>query len=312
MQACTCKNRPSFLLLLILLLMATVHSQTFSAWTSPVNLGSPPNSPNLEQGVFISKDGLSLYFQSDRTDLEHYGGLDIFVSQRASVNDPWGEPSNLGPTINTAANEFTPNVSIDGHRMYFARDPGLFGSGDIYVSRRQDKRDDLGWQTAENLGSPVNTVASESQPCIFEDEETGTTTLFFTLNHPGVTHADDIYASTLQPDGTFGPPAPVTELNTASNDRQVAIRRDGLEIFFGSDRSGTTGGIDLWSSTRASTSSAWSTPVNLGPVVNTTFADAKPSLSFDGTTLYFQSNRTGNFDLYQTRRSKLKGSREQD
>ncbi|MGH7699602.1 MAG: hypothetical protein ACREMJ_03655, partial [Gemmatimonadales bacterium] len=77
-----------------------------------------------------------------------------------------------------------------------------------------------------------------------------------------------------------------------------------------SDRLGTFGSLDLWLATRASTSDPWSTPANLGPVVNTTVIDARPALSFDGTQLYFQSPRPGghgSFDLYVTTRSKLKG-----
>jgi hypothetical protein len=68
--------------------------------------------------------------------------------------------------------------------------------------------------------------------------------------------------------------------------------------------------LDLWVSTRASTSHPWSAPVNLGPLVNGELIDARPALSFDGTELYFQSTRPGGFgaqDLYSSTRSKLKG-----
>jgi hypothetical protein len=47
-------------------------------------------------------------------------------------------------------------------------------------------------------------------------------------------------------------------------------------------------------------------PVNLGGLVNSAGADARAALSFDGTELYFQSNRTGNTDFYRSTRSKLK------
>ena len=169
-----------------------------------------------------------------------------------------------------------------------------------------------------NLGSGVNTTANDAQASLFEDEETETITLYFSSNRLGGPGLDDIYASTLQSDGTFAPAGLLPELSTSSNDRQPAIRRDGLEMFFGSDRLGTLGAIDLWVATPATTHDPWSTPVNLGPVVNTTLIDARPALSFDGTTLYFQSTRPGAvgcasgaascvFDLWVTTRSKLKG-----
>ena len=87
-----------------------------------------------------------------------------------------------------------------------------------------------------------------------------------------------------------------------------------------SDRPGTFGATDLWVATRASARDPWSTPVNLGPLVNTPTRppdleqanDWRPALSFDGTALYFASAlRPGNvsdmFDLWVTTRSKLKG-----
>ncbi|PYT46405.1 MAG: hypothetical protein DMG47_04855 [Acidobacteria bacterium] len=67
--------------------------------------------------------------------------------------------------------------------------------------------------------------------------------------------------------------------------------------------------MDLSVSTRPSTSDPWSTPISLGPVVNSVGADNRPALSFDGTELYFQSTRSGGFgaqDLYVSRRTKLK------
>src|SRR5439155_12125139 len=86
-------------------------------------------------------------------------------------------------------------------------------------------------------------------------------------------------------------------------------RRDGLEIIWGTFRPPSVGNMDLSVSTRPSTSDPWSTPISLGPVVNSVGADNRPALSFDGTELYFQSTRSGGFgaqDLYVSRRTKLK------
>jgi len=291
----------------------------YSDWSAPVNLGSVVNTPFVDSDPFISKDGLSLYFVAGQG--RGGSGLrDIWVSQRASTDDPWGPPRNLGPTVNSAGQENSPTLSLDGHRLYFASNrtgAGGFGGFDLYVSRRRDKRDDFGWGAPVNLGSGVNTTADETDPAFFEDEATGTTILYFVSNRLG---SDDIYASALQPDGTFGPVTPVAELNTPFNDAQPAIRRDGLEIFLSSDRPGTQGASDLWVATRASTADPWSAPMSLGSVVNSPprppgveqSNDFRPALSFDGTALYFASalrpgNVSGMFDLWVTTRSKLKG-----
>src|SRR2546426_4729326 len=58
-------------------------------------------------------------------------------------------------------------------------------------------------------------------------------------------------------------------------------------------------------STRASALDAWSTPLNLGPVVNSAARDGAPALSFDGTTLYFFSGRLGGFGRSEEHTSEL-------
>ena len=281
-------------------------------WSTPINLGSLVNSPLDDNRPAISKDGLSLYITSGR--LGNFGGLDIWVSHRASLDDPWGPPQNLGPTVNSSSNDVAPAFSPDGHRMYFhSFRPGGCGLADIYVSRRRDTRDDFGWGPPEDLGCVVNTPYVNAGPTIFEDETTGITTLYFTVqnNPPGSDQGFDIYASArIGDEGAFGPPVLVQELSSPFRDTRTAIRRDGLEIFLSSGRPGGVGNEDLWVSTRASTLDPWSTPVNLGAVVNTTAFDGGPALSFDGTTLYFHSNRPGGVggnDLYVTTRTRLHG-----
>jgi hypothetical protein len=94
----------------------------FSSWSAPVNLGKTVNSSDSDSDSFISEDGRSLYYNSTRPG--GYGGLDIWGSQRASADDPWGAPQNLGHTINTSDNEQTPTLSLDGHWLY-APEEGL-------------------------------------------------------------------------------------------------------------------------------------------------------------------------------------------
>jgi hypothetical protein len=289
----------------------TSQAQSFSDWSVPINVGPPVNTALVEQGPAISKNGLSLYFQCMNCP-GGLGGVDIWVSQRATLADPWGPPQNLGPNINTAANDGGPSLSVDGHRLYFISNrPGGLGNNDLYVARRRDKRDDLSWQPAVHLGNLINSTANDVAPQPFEDDEAGTTILYFTSNRPGGMGENDIYASELGPDGTFGPATLVAELSSPQSDQGTAIRRDGLEMFIASDRPGTLGLLDLWVSTRLRTSDPWSPPVHLGPTLNGTGNDAGAELSFDGTTLYFHSaDRPGNvggpfFDIWVATRDKL-------
>jgi len=59
------------------------------------------------------------------------------------------------------------------------------------------------------------------------------------------------------------------------------------------NRSNGYGDRDLWVSTRYSINDPWETAVNLGPTVNSSDWEALPSISTDGLSLFFESNRPG-------------------
>jgi len=95
-------------------------------------------------------------------------------------------------------------------------------------------------------------------------------------------------------------------VNSAARDDNPALSADGLSLYFGSNRPGGVGDIDIWVTRRASRDSPWGPPVNLGPPINTPFTDGAPSLSPDGHLLFIHSNRpgaVGSFDIYVAHRS---------
>ena len=294
-----------------LLLLADDPPQ-YSPWSAAVLVASPINGDGTisDDRPFIAKNNLDLYFRSDRSG--GYGGYDIYVSHRDTVDDPWETPINLGPEINTAFDEADPFVTIDGHWLYLWSDrPGGCGGRDLWVSHRKDKRDDDSWETPKNLGCIVNSSANENGPSVFEDEATGQTFLYFGSNRPGGKGQNDIYVSTMvgEDHEIFGAPINVSELNSAYGETGAFVRRkDGLEVIFHSQRPGGAGGTDLWVSTRPDTLSPWSTPVNLGAPLNKVTNEGRPSLSWDGTTLYLATDgRQGDYaDVSMATRTKLK------
>ena len=295
---------------LVVMRVQSAQAQKYSDWSAPVNVGSTINSGSNDQDAALSKDGLSMYFASDRPG--GFGGFDIYVSQRASVDDAWGAPVNLGSTLNTAFDEGNAAFSRDGHLMFFqSKRPGGFGGIDLWVSSREHTHDDFDWQPAVNLGAGINSAADDNGPTYFENDEEGTPQLYFGSTRPGGLGGADIYRSEQLPDGSFGAVVPVPELSSAFNENRPTISHDGLEIFFHSNRVGSIGAaLDLWTATRESTLDAWSTPVNLGATVNTAFQENQAYLSSDNQTLLFSSNRPGGFggvDLYMTTRTKLRG-----
>lgn len=261
-----------------------------SPWSEPVHLGPPVNSPFRELGAELSPDELSLYFGSDRPG--GLGAFDIWVSRRACLECPWEEPVNVGPNINSAGGDGEPTLSPDGHLLFFSGSrTGGQGGEDIWVSRRTDAKDDLGWGPAVNLGPDVNTAFHEGAPAYVPALEGGGPNLLF--DRQGATLASsDIYQVRVTRDGeTLGPAAPVAELNSPVLDLGPAVRTDGREVFFWSNRPGL-GAADIWVATRRSPHDPWSTPQNLGPPVNTPFGELTVGLSRDGRTLIFSGTAT--------------------
>lgn len=273
-------------LCLVLGLAATAAAQ-FTEWSTPAGLGPPVDTTDPEGAPFLSKNGLTLYFSGIGPD----GSSDVFVSQRASLGDPWGPPQHIRG-INAASADNNPALSLDEHWLYISSNrAGGFGALDLWVSRRHSRRDELGWSEPVNLGSTVNTASIEIAPTFFEDEASGVITMYFASDRAGL-GSFDIYSSTQLPDGTFAPAVLVADLSSSASDQGPHVRRDGLEIFIASNRPGTLGNTDLMVSTRATTSEPWSPPVFLGAAINTPFADQAPALSYDGTALFYVS--TGN------------------
>ncbi|MBV6418182.1 MAG: hypothetical protein CMLOHMNK_02981 [Steroidobacteraceae bacterium] len=252
-----------------------------------------------------SRDGLSLYIASARPGT--LGGNDIWAADRASKDEPFGEPQNLGAPVNTAANDYCP-TPIHGSWLLFVSErtgagtcnagPGL---GDIYMIRRNAA---FGWGEPSHLGcmeagTGPNSSGAEFSPSLVSTHEG--TFLYFSSTVSG---NHDIYRSKRRRDGSFGPPEPVTELNTEYDDRMPNVSRDGLEVVFSStrptDANGTAafGGFDVYVATRRNTRQPFSAPVNVGPNVNTSGSETRASLSWDLERLYFGRNG----DIYSSSR----------
>ncbi|MFC2176459.1 CDC27 family protein, partial [Bacteroidota bacterium] len=143
----------------------------------------------------------------------------------------------------------------------------------------------------KNLGESVNTDQYEYFPVLTADEQT----LIFTRNQRRFSDTDyqeDFYASSRKEDewGTainMGEP-----INTTDNEGAQTITADGTQIFFtGCNRKVGLGSCDIYTSKKEG--GRWTAPVNLGAPVNSSKWESQPSISADGKTLYFASNRPG-------------------
>jgi hypothetical protein len=90
----------------------------------------------------VRRDGLEIVFDSTRP--FGSGSSDIWSALRASPADPWSEPQNLGPNVNSIAAETRPSLSWDRMTLYFGSTrvgsvpaPSGAPSQDVYLSTRE-------------------------------------------------------------------------------------------------------------------------------------------------------------------------------
>jgi len=104
--------------------------------------------------------------------------------------------------------------------------------------------------------------------------------------------------------GPFSGAAPVKELNDGYYDWETSLSADGLTIYFSSDRGGGKGANDIWVAERLSPSAPFGTPSPLA-IVNTTDTEGNPSVSADGTELYFTRPASVSPGLFVSRRASV-------
>jgi len=140
------------------------RTTTEEDWGPRVNLGTV-NSSGGGYGPSISADGLELFFTSFRAG--GYGDSDLWVTTRESTQDDWGDPLNLGTTINSSSQDQSPSISADGLMLFFDCGPDGSGDWDLWVTRRDTKSDP--WGEPVNLGPSVNSSAFDCAPSISAD-----------------------------------------------------------------------------------------------------------------------------------------------
>ncbi|UCC99078.1 MAG: PD40 domain-containing protein [Phycisphaerales bacterium] len=224
---------------------------TEDEWDEPWNLGPFVNSDVEDFNPALSADGLELYFNSFRTG--GLGGSDLWVTTRATKDDPWGPVVNLGPIVNSTKHESAPSISADGLELYFTlRDPDLPGVDHVfYVARRETT--DAPWGVPASLGPAINSWACQWEPEISSDG-----LLMFWADfwdgdpRPGGFGGTDLWFSrraTIESEWSepvnLGP-----AINTADGEEGPALSADGSTLYFTSNRYEGSGwawtNFDLW------------------------------------------------------------------
>ncbi len=210
-------------------------------------------------GPVISADGEELYLYSDRPG--GFGGFDVYVSRR--TDEGWSPPENVGPQLNTPANEYDPAISPDGRALYFSSNrttkmqeqletakqdgedpakiawkatlraqPGL-QQYDLYVAQRGE--DSSAWEEIRPLDVANTAAANEGEPIVSPDGAF----LYFAsdrANEQGGAANYDLYRARRMPGGVIGVENLGPGVNTAANEHDPALSAEGFRIVFSSDR----------------------------------------------------------------------------
>jgi hypothetical protein len=273
--------------------------------------GEPTKVPNVNSDFSedsepqISRDGLELYFVSNRADSQGESSDNIWVARRPTINDPWSTPVRLDAPVNTTGVENSPSLSADGLELYFSNS-WFSNPAKLYVSTRAGKIDP--WGPPVELAPPVNSEYKQDCPCISADG----LSLYFMSDRPGegVTSGNiDIFVTTRRTkDAPWGEPERLgPNVNSELVEYTPWISPDGLSLFF----SRGYGKAHVWVCRRKTTADPWGpaeffVPVNSGTNVdgsapggfaewNLSFAPGDPMLYFARASALFATD----YDLWQ-------------
>ncbi len=278
-----------------------------AAWAAPAGLADPASEPPVDDPAAAS-DSLDLELPTpggfrpepappleDVGPDNSYGGYDLWMTKQRG-DGTWTVPVNLGPNINATSREFSPSVSHDGDRLFFAskdRREG-FGREDLYMAERDGK----GWKKAKNLGKAVNTKWEEMGPVNLPDGKG----LMFSRRDPTQRSHDLLISMFI--DGEWLDAIGIGKpLATPAEERLPTLTGNGRELFFTASWRAGRGNFDIWQSYRDDQGS-WSDPINLGPTINTAASEYSPGVSPDGNRLFYASQAEGMpaFDIYMSER----------
>lgn len=201
-------------------------------------------------------------------------------AQQHPAKDYVFAPQNLGDSINSAALEYYPSLTIDGKKIIITRRSA--NDEDFYES---DWINDH-WTKLKPLPGKVNTNLNEGAQNISQD---GQWIVFTGCNYPEGLGSCDIYISFKTKNGWSEAENMGPIVNSDLWESSPSLSPDKRDLYFSSSRDGGLGGKDLWVTHRNS-KGKWGVPQNLGPTINTSGDEGCSFMYADNQTLFFNSN----------------------
>jgi outer membrane protein OmpA-like peptidoglycan-associated protein len=215
------------------------------------------------------------------------------------------KPENLGPNINSRYLEVAPMVTPDGKSIYYTRSqhPENTGSPDKQDVWYAEIKSDGNFGIAKNLGSPINTAHHNSSFSITPD---GNSMLVNNIYHADGTLEKGLSIARRIDGNRWDKPEKIVIQGYYNRDAfsEFCLSQDGKVLLMTAQRNDSQGGNDMYFS-RIQPDGSWSTPENLGAVVNTPDSETSPFLASDGKTLYYSTSGLsgyGSNDIFVSRR----------
>lgn len=214
-----------------------------TTWFGPVNL-EQINQASADGAASIAADGQTIYFATNRGTTEN-NDVNLWVATLEGKD--WKNIHEVGAPVNTTKWESQPSISPDGKKLFFAsnREGSVNKSVDIFVSHMlADGR----WTDPVNLGSKINTKGYDASPFMAAD---GTTLYFASDGHGGQGGKDIFFSEFKGPSDTdwTDPIALPPPINTKADEMFLTVPASGNVLFFASNRSGGSGGYDIYVAT---------------------------------------------------------------
>jgi peptidoglycan-associated lipoprotein len=248
------------------------------------------------------------YMQLNPTDVTGEIGLKSCAFALKWKDIPTRYKVELMPLVNSRNSDYSPAFGNGEYtEMYFtsSRAGGLTDDiddrtgeafSDIYVIKK-NKKDK--WSTPVIVSEPINTQGNEGSVVL---NKRGTVMYFTQCKvEKKKSLGCGIYVSTRKGKLWGEPQLVQIKLDSNTTIGHPALSEDESTLIFSSDMLGGYGGKDLWL-TQKEKRNTWSSPINLGPMVNTPGDEMFPFLHTDGI-VYFSSNGhigMGGLDIYKT------------
>jgi outer membrane protein OmpA-like peptidoglycan-associated protein len=267
--------------------------------------------PFRDNAPMVTLDGRIMFFNSTRRGYRPWARIvkdstrwddDIYYRVRLNSLDGrehWGEPINLGPEVNTGADDGISAISSNGTQVYLVslRDDWETAGGPFYVAELSGTKvrsvRGMGGGIAEFFATRDRSRNFQIYGAAIDAYER---TFYFATTVHSARREQEIWVSHLD-GGRWSYPVNLgPQVNAPGGAYAPFIAADGVTLYFASGRKGGYGGDDLYRTTLDSNGAAQGV-MNLGPTINTDGDEAFFSIPASGDRVYLSSSRGGSESL---------------